>query len=394
MQNSKLKTQTSKLFEDLADALELTRSAGLHRTRRVLQSPQGVHVRIDGKELLSFASNDYLGLADHPRLRDAAREGIDLWGVGAGSSHLICGHHIAHEAFEDAAARFVGLPRALVFSTGYMANIGIVTALVGRGDAVFADRLNHASLTDAALLSRADFERYPHRDLSALEGSLSRSKARRKLVASDTVFSMDGDIADVPALVEVCERHDARLLVDDAHGFGVLGVGGRGALSHFRVTSERVIYMATLGKAAGVFGAFVAAQHEVIETLVQRARTHIYTTAAPPLLSHTLLEGLDLIRSQEWRRARLTGLIRQLGTSLRLRKWRLLPSQTPIQPVVIGESNETLRASAALLAAGILAPAIRPPTVRTGQARLRISLSAAHSDEDVDRLVTALHSLA
>jgi 8-amino-7-oxononanoate synthase len=378
----------------LSEGLERLESKGLLRQRRLLGSAQGALIEIDGKGLLSFASNDYLGLAHHSKLREAAIEGIDLWGVGAGSSHLICGHHRAHQAFEDAAAKFVGLPRALVFSTGYMANIGVVTALVGRGDAVFADRLNHASLNDAALLSRADFERYPHRNLDVLQRLLSGSNARRKLVASDSVFSMDGDIADVPALVELCEHHGALLLIDDAHGFGVLGAAGRGALSHFGVASERVIYLATLGKAAGVFGAFVAAQNDVIERLVQRARTYIYTTAAPPLLSHALLQSLDVIRSEEWRRVRLTGLIRQLRATLRLRKWRLLPSQTPVQPVVIGESSEASHASDSLLAAGILVPAIRPPTVPTGQARLRISISAAHSDEHIDRLVAALHSLA
>lgn len=375
------------------EALQRLESQGLLRKRRILQSAQGAHVKIDGQPLLSFASNDYLGLASDSRLVDAAKEGLRLAGLGSGSSHLLAGHHRAHETLEDALAAFVRLPRALVFSTGYMANIGVVTALAGRGDAVFADRLNHASLNDAALLSRADFKRYPHGDLSALDRLLGRAKARRRLVISDAVFSMDGDIAPVPDLLELCERHDAWLLLDDAHGFGVLGEEGRGTLSHFDVRSPRIIYMATLGKAAGVFGAFVAGQEEVIETLIQRARSYIYTTAPPPLLSYALLESLRVIGSEEWRRARLTGLVRQLKSTLRLRKWRLLPSTTPIQPIVVGSNEEVLRLSEALASAGIYAPAIRPPSVPADQARLRISLSAAHCSQDIDRLAAALHSL-
>jgi 8-amino-7-oxononanoate synthase len=391
--NSKLKTQNSKLCVSLAQDLELLQARGLFRHRRVLQSAQGVHVTIDGRNCLSFASNDYLGVAKDPRIVEAVREGAKACGVGAGASHLVCGHHAAHEALEDALAKFVGMPRALTFSTGYMANIGAVTALVGRGDSVFGDRLNHASLNDAALLSRAEFKRYPHHDLEALQRLLTQSEAKRRLVVSDAVFSMDGDIAPVPALLELCERQDAWLLLDDAHGFGVIGSEGRGVLSHFDVRSPRIIYMATLGKAAGVFGAFVAAEDEVIETLMQRARSYIYTTATPPLLAHALLTSLDLIRAEEWRRIRLTGLIRQLKSSLRLRRWRLLLSDTAIQPVVIGGNEETVKAAMMLAEKGILVPAIRPPSVPAGQARLRISLSAAHSGEDLDRLVGALHEL-
>lgn len=380
-------------FLTLAQSLQRLRAENLLRYRRVLQTPQGTYVKVDGRDVLSFASNDYLGLADHPAIRDAAREGIDLWGVGAGASHLVVGHHAAHEAVEDALAKFVGLPRALLFSTGYMANMGIVTALVGRGDAVFADRLNHASLNDSALLSRADFKRYPHCDVETLDRLLAESKAERKLVVSDAVFSMEGDIARVPELLEICERRDAWLLVDDAHGFGVLGKEGRGVLSHFGIQSPRVIYMATLGKAAGVFGAFAAGENEVIETLVQRARSYIYTTALPPLIAHVLLQGIDLIRGEEWRRTRLQGLSRQVTTSLRLRKWRLLSSETAIRPIVVGTNEQAMAAAAALAQTGILVPAIRPPTVPAGAARLRISLSAAHSGEDVDRLITAVHDI-
>jgi 8-amino-7-oxononanoate synthase len=280
--NSALSTQYSALAAELHAEFEELEAAGLRRKRRVLETPQGARVRVDGREYVAFCSNDYLGLAAHPELIEAAREGAARYGVGAGASHLILGHGAAHHELEQRLAAFVGLPRVLLFATGYMANLGVVTALTGRGDAVFADRLNHASLNDAVLLSRAEFKRYPHLDLAALERLLSSSRARRKLIATDAVFSMDGDIAPVAELVALAERHDAWLLLDDAHGFGVLGPQGRGVLAHFGASSPRVIYMATLGKAAGVFGAFVAGEPEVLEALVQRARTYIYTTAAPP----------------------------------------------------------------------------------------------------------------
>src|SRR5208282_2470263 len=378
---------------DLADEIAVLAASGLQRGRRVLETPQTARVTVDGRDYLAFCSNDYLGLANHPRLIAAACAGAERYGVGAGASHLILGHSTAHHALEDALARFVQLPRALLFSTGYMANLGIVTALVGRGDAIFADKLNHASLNDAALLSRAEFKRYPHRDLAALERLLAASHARRKLVVTDAVFSMDGDLAPLPELLALCERHDAWLLLDDAHGFGVLGTGGRGMLSHFNATSPCVIYMATLGKAAGVCGAFVAAEGEVIETLIQRARPYIYTTATPPLLAHTLLVSLDLIATEEWRRERLTQLAALLRARLHMKRWRLLPSPTAIQPLVIGANDAALGVSSQLAERGLLVPAIRPPTVPRGTARLRISLSAAHDVDDIERLATALNEL-
>lgn len=381
------------LYSALAAELAALDARGLKRARRVLATPQGTRVTVDGREFVAFCSNDYLGLASHPALVEAAREGAARFGVGAGASHLILGHSAAHHALEEALARFVGLPRALLFSTGYMANLGVVTALVGRGDAVFADRLNHASLNDAALLSRAEFRRYPHLDLAALERLLAASRARRRLIASDAVFSMDGDIAPLPEMIALAERHGAWLLVDDAHGFGVLGSGGRGTLSHFGVDSPRVVYMATLGKAAGVFGAFVAGAAEVIETLVQRARSYIYTTAAPPLLAHVLLTSLELIEREQWRRERLGRLAELLKGRLGAGRWRLASSQTAIQPLIIGENAVALRVADELAARGVLAPAIRPPTVPEGTARLRISLSAAHSEEDVARLAAAVQAV-
>lgn len=387
-------------FPDLADELKNLEAAGLRRRRRVLESPQGARVVVDGRECLSFCSNDYLCLASHPALIEAAQSAAARYGVGAGASHLVSGHSVLHHELETALAAFTGLPAALLFSTGYMANLGIVTALAGRDDEIFADKLNHASLNDAALLSRARFTRYPHLDLVALEKRLAASRAKRKLVVTDAVFSMDGDIAPVPELLALCERHDALLVLDDAHGFGVLGDKGKGVLEHFGLLphqpstiNHHLIYMATLGKAAGVFGAFVAGPVELTDYLVQRARSYIYTTATPPLLSAAIATSLRLIEGEAWRRERLRELIAALKQGLKLRRWRLMQSVTPIQPVIIGANQETLAVSEALRERGIWVPAIRPPTVPKGEARLRISLSAAHSLEDVAQLAAALNEL-
>jgi 8-amino-7-oxononanoate synthase len=388
--HSAFNIQNSTFGGALADELAELERRGLWRHRRVLESPQGARVRVDGRDYIAFCSNDYLGLAAHPELIEAAREGAVRHGVGAGASHLLSGHTTAHRELEERLAAFVGLPRALLFSAGYLANIGVVTALVGRGDAVFADRLNHASLNDAALLSRADFRRYPHLDLAALERLLSASRARHRLIVTDAVFSMDGDIAPVPALVALAERYGAWLLLDDAHGFGVLGPQGRGTLAHFSARSPRIIYMATLGKAAGVFGAFAAGEATVIEMLVQRARPYVYTTATPPLLSVALVKSLDLIRDGDGRRQRLRQLIALLQERLKPGRWRLAPSSTAIQPLMIGAAGEAVAVSENLAHAGLLVPAIRPPTVPRGTARLRISLSAAHEPGDVERLAAAL----
>ena len=380
-------------FARLADELAELEARGLTRRRRVLESPQGARVKVDGREFLAFCSNDYLGLARHPALIAAARDGAERYGVGAGASHLILGHSAAHHDLEGRLATFVGLPRALVFSTGYLANLGIVTALAGRGDAVFADRLNHASLNDAALLARAEFRRYPHLDLAALARLLAGTRARRKLIVTDAVFSMDGDIAAVPDLIALADRHDAWLLLDDAHGFGVLGRAGRGVLEHFGAASPRVVYMATLGKAAGVFGAFAAGPAILVETLIQRARQYIYTTAAPPLLAAALMTSLDLIAGEGWRRTHLGSLIALLRQRLRLRRWRLAASATAIQPLLIGPNDEALAASEALARQGLLVPAIRPPSVPPGTARLRVSLTAAHQAADLERLADALNEV-
>jgi 8-amino-7-oxononanoate synthase len=383
---------TSDPFLVLRQELDARAAEGLQRTRRIVDGPQQPLLHADNQEVLSFCSNDYLGLASHPALIAAVQQAVTEVGAGGGASHLITGHHRLHHELEEALAAFVGLPRALFFSTGYMANLGIVSTLVGRGDAIFADRLNHASLNDAAVLSRADLHRYAHNDMAALEKQLAQSSARRKLVVADAVFSMDGDLAPVPELLALCERYDAWLMLDDAHGFGVLGAQGQGTLAHFNVHSPRIIYMGTLGKAAGVSGAFVAGEPELIEYLVQKARTYIFTTAMPPALAAALLAALPLIRDGHERRAQIARLIAALRNGLQLHKWRLDPSVTPIQPLIVGSNADALLASEQLHAHGILVPAIRPPTVPQGTARLRITLSAAHTLDDVQRLVQAVHA--
>jgi len=381
------------MYSDTTRRLHSRKSNGLYRHRLTLEGSQGAHVSIAGQNYLSFCSNDYLGLANHPELIEAVCEAAHQYGVGAGASHLIIGHHTSHHKLEEMLANFTGFPRALLFSSGYMANAGVVTALVGRGDEIYSDKLNHASLNDAAMLSHAKWVRYPHLDLAILEQRLSVSQANCKLVITDAVFSMDGDIAPVTELLALCEKYNAWLLLDDAHGFGVLGNQGRGIVSHFNFSSPRIIYMATLGKAAGVSGAFVAGQEVVIETLIQYARSYIYTTAMPPLLSYTLLKSLVLIKREGWRRRKLIQLTEHLKKELQLLRWNLLPSDTPIQPVIIGENSEVMQIRNALQERGILIPAIRPPTVPKNSARLRISLSASHSTKDIERLAVALQEL-
>ena len=388
----------SFLLQDLAARLAALDQDGLRRTRRTLASPCGPSATVDGRELISFCSNDYLGLANDPALTEAACAGAKRWGVGSGASHLVSGHLAPHEALEQRLAALTGFERALLFSTGYMANLGIVPALAGRGDAIFADKLNHASLIDAVQLAKAqgaDAQRYPHNDLGVLERLLSSSHARRKVIVTDAVFSMDGDLAPLPELVQLAVRFDAWLVVDDAHGFGVLGPQGRGSLAHFALPpDERIVYMGTLGKAAGASGAFVAAAATVIEWLLQRARTYIFTTGSSPVIASALLASLDLIRAGDDRRAQLKALATQLADGLAPTRWQLMTSPTAIQPILIGDNHEVVRVADALLERGLWVPAIRPPTVPKGTARLRVSLSAAHSADDIARLVEALRELA
>jgi 8-amino-7-oxononanoate synthase len=381
-------------FRELQTELDERAALGLLRARRTLDTPQSPHIVVDEKPYLAFCSNDYLGLANHPQLIAALQNGAQQWGVGAGAAHLVSGHFAPHHQLEMQLAEFVGKPAALLFSTGYMANLGVVQALVGKADTVFADKLNHASLNDAMLLSRAQIKRYRHSDMAQLAEQLAQTKTGRKLIITDAVFSMDGDLAPLPELLALCEQFDAWLLVDDAHGFGVLGEQGRGSLAHFKLASPRIIYMATLGKAAGVSGAFVAAEQVVIETLVNQARSYVYTTATPPALSVALLESLQLIKNGDDRRAHLQKLIAQLRAGLADLPWTLMPSDTAIQPLLVGENQAALKLSEGLRERGIWVAAIRPPTVPQGTARLRITLSAAHSAADVQQLIGALHELA
>ena len=342
--------------------------------------------------MLSFCSNDYLGLANHPEVIAALRRGAEQWGVGSGAAHLVSGHSAAHEALEVELAELTQRPRALLFSTGYMANLGVISALAGRGDTVMEDRLNHASLLDGALLSRATLRRYPHGDAAAL-GRIAVDDPPR-LIASDGVFSMDGDLAPVPDLARIAQETGAWLLVDDAHGLGVLGREGRGTLDHLGVDALDVpILMGTLGKAFGTFGAFVAGSSELIETLIQRARSYIYTTAPPPAMAEAARAGLAIARRDGWRRERLRALIDRLRTGAAQLGLPLADSSTPIQPLMAGSTEQALAWSGTLEAAGILVTPIRPPTVPEGTARLRITLSAAHSGTDVDRLLDALAAL-
>ena len=386
----------SALIEELERELATRRDGGLYRVRRTLESVQQPRVVVDGRPMLAFASNDYLGLACDPAIVAAARDGASRWGAGAGASHLVCGHQSPHARVEARLARFVAPCNdagGLLMSSGYLANLAILTALAGRGDAIFADRLNHACLNDGALLSRAELVRYAHGDVDALSRRLAASSARRKLIAVDAVFSMDGDIARLPELHALAVAHDAWLVVDDAHGFGVLGEG-RGTLAHFGLASERIVYMGTLGKAAGVAGAFVAAHPAVIDTLVQHARPYIYTTAAPAMLACAVDASLDAIENGAGRRAHLAALIERFRARAVQLPWTLGASSTAIQPLIVGESADALALSQKLQQRGILVPAIRPPTVPRGTARLRISITAAHGAADVDALADALQASA
>jgi 8-amino-7-oxononanoate synthase len=383
--------QVLSLFSGLQKELIQRKADGLLRQRRLLDSPQAEHIIANDTHFLSFCSNDYLGLANCPELITAMQKAAGDSGVGSGASNLITGHHRFHDALEKQLAKFVEMPAALLFSTGYMANIGVIGALMGRHDAIFADKLNHACLNEGAYLSRAAFHRFAHNDVIALENLLKESTANHKLIAADAVFSMDGDIAPLAEYLALCEKYDAYLYIDDAHGFGVLGENGKGSLSHLKLKSPRIIMMATLGKAAGVAGAFVAGEQVVIDYLIQKANSYVYSTPAPPALSATLSAAVTLIENGNDLRAHLRILISILKANLDLKNWHLLPSDTAVQPLVIGGNREALALSEHLQAQSILVPAIRPPTVPMNTARLRISLSAAHSVDDVLRLANAIN---
>ena len=377
-------------FSALAENLAQIRQQGLYRSRRVLTSPQGAEVVCDGHKVVNFSSNDYLGLANHPVIVKAFQEAAGDYGVGSGSAHLICGHSVAHHALEEALAEFTGRDRALLFSTGYMANMGIISALAGRKDAVFEDRLNHASLLDGGLLSGARFKRYAHADVKHLDSAL-KTTASQALIVTDGVFSMDGDFAPLPALSEAAGRHNAWLMVDDAHGLGVIGPQGGGVVEHYGLSQQQVpVLVGTLGKAFGTFGAFVAGSEELIETLIQKARTYIYTTALPSAVAVATAASLKIVIEESWRRDKLMTLIGRFKRGAEQLGLPLLPSISPIQPVLIGDSQRALAVGRQLMNSGLWVGAIRPPTVPQGSARLRVTFSAWHEEEQVDRLLEAL----
>ena len=382
-------------MKQLEAELAQRRADGLYRQRRIIDSPQGVETHIDGKTVLSFCSNDYLGLASHPEIRQAFVDAVAEYGVGSGAAHLINGHSRLHEDCELRLAEFTGRERALLFSTGYMANIAIASALLGRNDQIYQDKLNHASLIDSAKLSAAKLVRYRHNDLRQLEELLSTGRRdHRRLVMTDAVFSMDGDCADVDTLSRIATEHGAWAMVDDAHGFGVLGARGAGLLEQLELNQQQVpILMATLGKAVGTAGAFVAGSEALIETLIQQARPYIYSTASPPALAAATLKSIDLIENETWRRDKLNQSIAFFRAQAECLDVELMPSHTPIQPLVIGDNRRTLQLSEALFEQGIHVTAIRPPTVPVGSARLRVTLSAAHEREHIDKLIKTLKSL-
>lgn len=392
----------TEAFSQLPDNLETIAAACLYRSRRIIASPQGINLQIDGRNIINFCSNDYLGLANHPDVVSAFKVAADHYGVGSGSAHLICGHSVAHHALEEELAAFTGRDRALLFSTGYMANIGVISALLGRGDAVFEDRLNHASLLDGGLLSGARFKRYAHADVENLNVHLKKATGN-KLIVTDGVFSMDGDFAPLQALSVAAKAEDAWLMVDDAHGLGVIGERGGGLLEYFGLNQNDVpVLMGTLGKGFGTFGAFVAGSDVLIETLIQKARTYIYTTALPAAVAEATRASLKIVIAENWRRDKLNKLADrfrmgagQLG--LQLINPICAESVNPnhitsaIQPIIIGESQRAMELSNALLNAGFLVSAIRPPTVPQGSARLRVTFSALHGEHQVDRLLDALY---
>ena len=375
---------------NLASRLAERRAAHLYRQRPLLETPQQPEVMVDGEQLLAFCSNDYLGLASHPVVIRAVQQGAERWGVGGGASHLVMGHSTPHHQLEEALADFTGRPRALLFSTGYMANLAAVTALVGQGDTVLEDRINHASLLDAGLLSGARFSRYLHNDADSLAKRLDKATGDT-LVVTDGVFSMDGDLADLPALCATAKTRGAWVMVDDAHGFGPLGKTGGGIVEHFGLGIDDVpVLVGTLGKAFGTAGAFVAGSEELIETLIQFARPYIYTTSQPPAVACATLKSLELLRAESWRRDHLNSLITRFRQGAAEIGLTLMDSPTPIQPILVGSSERALKLSAALRDRGVLVGAIRPPTVPAGSARLRVTFSASHSAAQVERLLDIL----
>jgi len=379
----------------LADNLAERKVAGRYRQPRIRLGEQGVDVVIDGKKLLSFCSNDYLGLANNPILKKAFIDAVEQEGVGAGAAHLLTGHSRYHQELEQELADFTGQQRVLLFSSGYQANMGVIDGLMGRGDVIFQDKLNHASLLDGGRLSAADQLRYRHANMAGLITRLHQSEhANNRLIVSDGVFSMDGDLAPLPEIMALSKAHNTAVFIDDAHGFGVLGASGRGSVEHWHIhQSEMPIEMGTFGKAFGTAGAFVAADEVVIETLIQQARTYVYTTAQPPAIAAATLASLKLVKDENWRREKLTALINQFRAGAKGLGLDLMASFTAIQPILIGDEKQAIKIGKALEDKGLLVGVIRPPTVPEGSSRLRITLSASHNEQQVKRLLEALENI-
>ena len=382
------------LDQVLQARLQARREQALYRQRLTTESPQQPLLKVGGTEFLSFTSNDYLGLANHPKVKEAMQKGIEQYGVGSGASHLVCGHSAAHEQLEHALAKLTGRSKAVLFSSGYMANTGLISALLDKADGVFEDRLNHASLLDGGLLSGARFQRYQHNDVADLQRRLAKSEVRHKMVVTDSVFSMDGDLAPLADLATTCEQNDAWLMLDDAHGLGVLGPNGGGAALHCGLDEQQApIYMGTLGKALGVYGAFVAGSETLTDAMVQYARSYIYTTAVPPAVAMAAHASVQLLTEEAWRQTHLQQLIEMFRAGAADLELPLMASQTAIQPLLIGDADEAMQVSQALKGMGVLVTAIRPPTVPANSARLRITLTAAHSQTQVEQLLDALRTL-
>ncbi len=381
----------SALDRALSPALIERQNLQRYRHLTSTESPQQVVRWVNGEKLVSFCSNDYLGLANHPEVIKRFQKAAGQYGVGSGASHLVCGHGKIHQALEEALADFTRRPRALLFSTGYMANMGVIHSLLSKNDAVFEDKLNHASLLDGGLISSARFARYKHSDIDHLNLKLTKSSARQKLIVTDGVFSMDGDIAPLNRVVEVAQKNNAWLMVDDAHGFGCLGENGGGVAEHFKLNDSQLpILMGTLGKAFGTFGAFVAGSEVFIEYLIQFARTYIYTTALPPAVAAATLTSLSILQEEQWRREKLNTLIKQFRHGCELLNLELMDSFSPIQPVVLGSDKNAMLASQQLKEKGFWVTAIRPPTVPEGSARLRFTFTAEHTEQQVNQLLEAM----
>ncbi|MBI4336077.1 MAG: 8-amino-7-oxononanoate synthase [Candidatus Omnitrophica bacterium] len=376
------------------EELKRVKDEGLYRHLRCLEGHQGARIKIDGRECVNLCSNNYLGLASNPRLKQAAIEATQKYGCGSGASRLVCGNFKLYEELEGKIAGFKGQEAALVFNSGYSANLGAITALVGRGDIVFSDKLNHASIVDAVILSRAELRRYPHKDVKALEEMLrvegQGSRVKKRLIVTDTLFSMDGDIAPLPELAELAKRHDAMLMVDEAHATGVFGEGRSGLAERFGLSEEIDAHMGTLSKAFGSLGGYVAGRKELIEYLVNKSRPFIYTTALPPSVLAAAAAAIDVVRKDNWLNKALwenAGLLKRGLIDL---GFDLVSTESQIIPVLIGEADKAVEFADALFEEGIFIQPIRPPTVPRGQARLRITVMATHKKEDLEMALLAL----